>query len=168
MKTLIKIVAVFAVIACVVSLFAACNSGEEEDVDSDGIFCVTYKNAKMELGKSAAGLIDSLGTPKSVNSAQSCGPAGEVKQYEYVGITINILTDDKNNSIVDQIVFTDDSVSTSKGICIGDSAEKVVNAHGTPTKKTNDEIEYESGSCLLRFQLNENGEVKKITYFHST
>ncbi len=167
MRTLIKIVAVIAVIACVVSLFSACNSEEEDAGESDGIFCVTYKNVKIELGKSADGLINSLGNPISDVDAGNCGGAGSVHQYTYSGMTLNILTDSNKKSTVDQIVFTDDTVSTSKGIYVGKTADAVVSAYGQPTTKTDTKIEYKSGSYLLRFSITD-GEVSKITYINIT
>lgn len=168
MKTILKILAVLAVVACVVTLFSACNSedGDDEDEDDAGIYSVTYNDIKIVLGKSADKALKKLGAPKSSVSAGECIGFGEVIQYTYNGMLLNVLKSDTATT-VDKIVFTDDSLSTSEGIRIGMSADDVIKKHGTPTEQTDAKIEYKSGSCILRFAIS-NGAVKDIHYIYST
>lgn len=168
MKTILKILAVLAVVACVVTLFSACNSedGDDEDEDDAGIYSVTYNDIKIVLGKSADKALKKLGAPKSSVPLKICGDLGEVIQYTYNGMVLNVLKSDTATT-VEAIVFTDDFLSTSEGICIGMSSDSVLAAHGTPSEQTDAKIEYESGSCLLRFMIS-NGAVKDIHYIYST
>ena len=161
MKTIVKILAVLALVACVVTLFSACNS--EGDDDEEDAFCVTYKNVEIKLGKSADN-VDKLGG--SPISAGNCGK-GALYQYKFNDIVIEVLESEDGKKTVDKIDFLNDTLTTSKGVCIGDSSDKVVSAHGTPAQQTNSKIEYKDGNLSLVFVL-ENGNVSEIKYRHNT
>ena len=164
MKTIVKILAVLALVACVFTLFSACNSEGDDDDEDD--FCVTYKDVKIELGKSADNVLNKLGKKNEVY-AGNCGGNGDVYQYTYSDIVVAVLTDANKKTTIDKIEFISDSVKTSKGICVGDSSEAVIKAHGEPTQQTNSMIEYKKGTLSLKFTIS-NGVVKNISYRNIT
>ena len=164
MKTIVKILAVLALVACVVTLFSACNSEGDDDDEDD--FCVTYKDVEIKLGKSADNVLNKLGKKNEVY-AGNCGGNGDVHQYTYSDIVVDVLTDANKKSTVDKIEFISDSVKTSKGICVGDSSEDVIKAHGEPTQQTSSMIEYKKGTLSLKFTIS-NGVVTKISYRNIT
>ncbi len=170
MKTIVKILAVLAIVACVVTLFAACNSEEDGDSsdEDDAIgFYITYKDVKIEIGKSAAGVIEKLGKANDIVEQGNCGDKGSLSQYIYNDVVIELLTDSKGNKTVDKIILTNDLVSTSKGISIGDSSEKVLKAYGKATEQTSSKIDYKVGTRLLRFAI-KNGVVSGINFYDYT
>ena len=162
MKVIVKILAVVALVACVVTLFSACGNDEADDED----FCVTYKGVDIIPGKAADEVLNKLGTPKDKQYYGNCGGKGEVYEYEYNGFVLKILTANNKNTI-DQIDFTDDTVSTSKGICIGNTSDEVVKAHGNPTEQTDSLIVYKKGSLSLQFTI-KSGAVTGISYYNIT
>ena len=164
MKTIVKILAVVALVACVVTLFSACNSEGDDDEDDD--FCITYKDVEIKLGKSADSVLNKLGKQNEVY-AGNCGGNGNVYQYTYSDIVLAVLTDANNNSTIDKIEFISDSVKTSKGICVGDTSDAVIKAHGEPTQQTSSSIEYKKGSLSLKFTISD-GIVKNISYRNIT
>ena len=164
MDARVKILAVIALVACVVTLFSACNSEGDDDDEDD--FCVTYKDVEIKLGKSADSVLSKLGKKNEVY-AGNCGGNGDVYQYTYTDIVLAVLTDSNKNSTIDKIEFISDSVKTSKGICVGASSEEVIKAHGEPTQKTNSSIEYKKGTLSLKFTIS-NGVVKNISYRNIT
>ena len=170
MKTIVKILAVLAIVACVVTLFAACNNEEDGDSldEDDSIgFYVTYKNVKIEIGKSASDVIEKLGKADSTVEVGNCGDKGSLSQYIYNDIVIEVLTNANGNKTVDKIILNNDLVSTSKGISIGDSSDAVIKAYGKATEQTTDKIEYNGGTKLLRFTL-KDGAVDGIYFYDYT
>ena len=160
MKVIVKILAVAALVACVVTLFSACGNDEEED------FCVKYKGVDIIPGSVADEVLNKLGTPKDKQYYGNCGGKGEVYEYEYSGLLLKVLIAD-NKSTIEQIDFTDDTVTTSKGICIGSTSDEVVKAHGNPTKQTEGLIVYEKGALSLQFTIS-SGAVTGISYYNVT
>ena len=172
MKKIVKILALTVALLCVVSAFVACTAKSDKNDNNDkgsaGVeFYFTYEETKIELDKKADSVLSALGEANDEISLGDCGGFGTQTRYEYDNFDLYTVKNDSGESI-DQITFSNDLVETSKGICIGDSSEKVLKAYGEPSVKKDDKIEYEEGSLLLQFSLEENGDVKGINYIRIT
>lgn len=171
MKRIVKAFALIVALLCVASLLAAC-AEEADDKDNDdkgskGVeFYFTYEGTKIELDKKADAVLSALGEANDEKSLGDCGGFGTQTRYEYDDFDLYTVKND-NGETIDQIAFSNDLIETSKGICIGDSSEKVLKAYGEPSVKEDGKIEYEEGSLLLQFLL-EDGDVRAINYIRIT
>ena len=169
MKRFVKAMALVIALLCVFTAFVACTAEQgdnEKNNSADVEFYITYKGVKVELDKKADSVISDLGTPKKTESLGTCSGRGAEIKYVYDDIVIHTLKSD-NDETIDQISFTNDIAETKKGICIGDSSDKVIKAYGDPAEKTDSLIIYTKAldgfKLYLKFSI-ENGEVDKINF----
>ena len=169
MKKFTKVLALIIALLCVVTTFMACTNEQSDDnkEETAGVeYYITYKGTKIELDKNAESALSALGAPKNTKELASCGDLGSQVEYTYDDIVIYTLKND-NGETIDQISFTNDIVETQKGICIGDTSEDVIKAHGTATTKTNSLITYTKAcdgyNLHLKFSISD-GEVTKINF----
>ena len=163
-KILLSIAALIACVACILVL-AACDKKEEPQQEAD-IYFITYNGVKIELGKDAGGVIAALGEAKSVKSLGDCGGFGAQVKYTYDDFELFTLKNDEGETI-DGISFLNDIASTSKAICLGDSSDKVIEAYGEPSQKSDTELRYTKDNFVLKFKL-EDGEIVAIDYLRIT
>lgn len=156
-----------ALICClsVAVSFVGCNGGEKES-GKDSIYTVNYNGTDIALGADAKGVLKALGTAKDVKELGDCGGLGAQVKYSYNDLDVYTIKNDKGET-VDQITFRNDLVATSKGICIGDSSDKVLSAYGEPTSQSDTEIKYVDGKMVLKFKL-EGGNVTDIDLIRVT
>ncbi len=160
-----KIIAlILAAICCLgtAALLTACNGNDKKGEDV-GVFCFVADGTEIELGKDASKVIKKLGSAKEIKSNGNCGGLGEQIKYTYNGFNLYTLKSNSGEEIVDQIDFTNDIIETPKGVRIGTSESDLLKAYGNPSKKTDDDIIYTSGSKYLKFEM-EKGVVAEITY----
>lgn len=159
--------AVAAVVCCLLmtASLAACDSGEKQKESGD-IYYITYDGTKIELGAKAEGVLGALGEAKEVKELGDCGGLGAQIKYSYNDFDLYTLKSGDNET-VDQITLRSDLVSTSKGICIGDSSDKVIEAYGEPASKSDKELKYVSGELILKFKIS-GGSVTDIDYIRVT
>ncbi len=162
-KIICVILAILCCVVCIGALAACGDETDEPDDDSD-IYYIEYEGTKIKLCDKADGVLDALGTPKSVDELGDCGGFGSQVKYKYDNFNIYTLKNDKGETI-DQISFTSDLVATSKGICLYASADEVLKKYGEPTKQDDTEMRYQKDNLLLKFEL-ENGIVTEIDYFN--
>ena len=168
MKKIIKAFVVIMALLCAVSLLASCNA-ETDNKDNEASkteYYITYKGTKIELDKKADAVLSALGEAKDTASLGDCGGFGLQTRYTYDNFVLYTVKNDSGETI-DQISLSSDIVETPKGICVGDTSDDVIAAYGEPTVKNNTKIEYENGSLILKFGL-ENGEVKSINFIRLT
>ena len=171
MKKIIKAFALLMALICSLSAFASCNasgdSNDDKNADGKIEFYIIYKSTKIELDKKADNVLSALGNPKSADSLGECKGVGEQIRYTYDNLILYTIKSETDETI-DQIAFLNDLIETPRNICIGDSGNKVIEAYGTPTAKADNKIEYESGTFLLKFGLESNGNVKSINFIRFT
>ena len=166
MKKYVRILVLAMALLCVTSLFSACN-GEQDNSGSTKIgYYIEYNGTRIELDKNATPVLSALGTPNDTISLGDCGGFGAQTKYTYDDFVLYTVTNGSGETI-DQIALSNDLVETPKGICVGDSSEDVIKAYGEPMVKNDKKIEYESGSFVLKFGL-ENGAVKSINFIRIT
>ena len=175
-----KILAIFLCLLMMVSVLAACDSGDGYKDDNSGSgaattkategasvkYYVEFTGVKIELGADAEAVIDALGTPKATAEVGNCGGQGTLTKYTYTSIEVYVLTSGASKTI-DQITLLDDSVSTPEGIKIGSTQNDVKTKCKTPTKSSDASYTYTSGNKNLKFNFRD-GAVVGIDYMRTT
>lgn len=116
----------------------------------------------MGVDMDAASVIEGLGKPDSYFEAPSCAFQGIDKMYTYSHFEIDTYPDGDKDKI-SMILFLDDLVSTSEGICIGMSKEDMEKAYGTDYEVSNGFYRYTKDNMKLSFII-KNGEITSIEY----
>lgn len=120
MKKSIKLTAFFMAVMMLSLCLLACNN--ESDGGEDKSFYVSYKGVRIELGKDATPVIESLGDALSVSELGNCGGLGAQIKYTYSSLAVYVLENDKGATVIDGIELYDDSITTPEGVYIGMSA----------------------------------------------
>ena len=168
MKYIARVLILMIALLCIFSAFTACNAEQSGDNDTTKgpSYYIIYNGTKIELGMKADGVLSALGEPKSEEELNDCGDFGKQTKYEYDNFMLYTLTND-SGEVIDQIEFLNDMAETEKGVCIGDTSDDVIKAHGEATKKTDSIIIYtkdcDGYNLHLKFGI-DNGEVDKINF----
>ena len=139
---------------------------EQESAEESGAFAVTYREVTVEIGKEAEDVLAALGEPQSKKEIGDCGGLGAQVRYDYSSLIVYVL-ESKDGAVIDQITLTDDLVATEKGICIGDSQEKVKEAYGDTLQDDGSRWFYRSGKNRVTFKI-EDGKVTAIDLMQVT
>ncbi len=160
-----KAVALFTLILCIL-LMVACGGdggvGEETfEITDNGLFAYKHTNGVIiHPHDSMRQISEAMGEEKECR--ESNGAAGRTFTYIYDGLRI-VTYPDKNANYIYQIILTDTTVSTIKGIKIGDPIEKVVEVYGNEFTYSGSGYKYTKGLSNLLFSYT-NGIVSSIQY----
>ncbi|MBQ9085760.1 MAG: hypothetical protein IJY47_01080 [Clostridia bacterium] len=159
--------AVFALgLAVILSLsLFGCRKTEDNEA-SGGHFSVQYKGVTLEIGQPAEEVLKALSDPVSKKEIGDCGGLGAQVRYDYSSLILYVL-ESKDGAVIDQITLTDDLVATEKGICIGDSQDKVKEAYGNVIQSDGSRLVYTSGDNQLIFEI-KDGKVSGIDLMQIT
>jgi len=125
----------------------------------------TYNGVTIELNGDAAAAVEALGEPNDARSQLSCHGEGEDKTYSYDGFNLNTYPKDDEDRVL-EIVINGEGIATSKGIQIGDSADKVKETYGDGYREVGVYLAYDTGDGKsLQFFI-EDGTVKEIDYYY--
>ena len=165
MKMMKQWIAVILAMLCVVGI-CACKKNEPQ-VDPEP-YSFVVDGVTVTPGAKAKDVIAALASKNPAVSAKgSCldGVDGEDVRYAYTGFYIETfrLSEGHADEEIRWICFTDDSVSTQRGIKVGSTAEDVKAAYGTNASATDELLTYQSGGTELRFEI-KNGVVDEISY----
>ena len=158
-----KKLALALVICLVMSLLTACGgkdekvpSGNNDDTPSGPVangFAFKTKDgtdividAEFEQFKSA------LGQEKSCFESPSCAFGDLDKIWNYGGFDVYTYQLDKID-YVSSVIIKDDTVCTPEKIYVGDTAEAVIAAYGTPATQDSKQLVYEKDKMKLVFML---------------
>jgi len=144
-------------------------SGSNEGEDQGGQtssqnakgYVFTVNGTVVEIDAKADPIVEQLGEPASVYEVPSCAFEGVDKKYSYNGFELDTYPLDGEDH-VSAVVFKDDSVATTEGICIGDSLEKLTEAYGEGAEEGG-MIVYGKDGMKLCFIL-QDGSVASIEY----
>lgn len=135
---------------------------DEEDVN------FYYNNTAIKPNEDISSVISKIGNASKIDSAPSCIGVGEDKIYSYNGFKIESYPDTSGEKVLN-IMITDNSVSTSKGISVGMTVADIENAYGTSKldKSISDEYfyTYVSGKLHLDFLI-DDGLITEIDYVY--
>lgn len=131
--------------------------------DADAVF--TYNGVSVELNSDADAAVSELGEANDVSSQMSCHGEGEDKTYTYDEFVLNTYPLDGQDRVL-EIVVNSDTVATTKGIKIGDTAEQVKAAYGAGYREIGTYYAYDAGDKKSIQFLMEDGKVKEISYYY--
>ena len=160
MKNAILLILVLALTVCAVACAKKNDGASTEGGTTATGFGVTVNGTAVELGKDAAPVLAALGTPTLSQEVFDCGEGNSRMFYRFGSLELYTMKSD-GKEIIDQIELNDDLVSTDKGICIGDTVEKVKTAYGEPQRGDEDDLVYVSGNQELTFEI-DDGRVEEI------
>lgn len=134
----------------------------DDELQGAGGYVFMYKGVTIEIDAPAAVPIAELGQPLSYFEATSCAFGEQDKVWTYNGFRIDTYQIDGIDYFSD-VVLTSDTVFTTEGVHIGDSANDMLSAYGTPDISAEDHAIYENGDMKLLFLL-ENDTITTIEY----
>ncbi len=133
------------------------NSGDKNirNADKASGYQFDYNGVAIHMNDNAEPIVDALGTPMEYFEAPSCAFQGLDKIYYYGGFQLSTYPG-SDGDYISAVEFTDDSVSTKEGICLGDSREKIVDAYGNGYTENSASLIYTKGNSNLTFLMEEN------------
>ena len=157
---------------CMLLGLTACGSDEKViSQDSQSVtqtskeengYVFTYNGVEVQIDADVENYITKLGEPASYYESPSCAFDNLDKFYTYYGFEIDTYYSNEKDLVLG-VVFLDDTVSTTEGICIGDAKEKVQTVYGEPTEKTDNSATYKKDNMKLVF-IFQNDVVAAIEY----
>lgn len=155
-------------LAVVCLTFIAC-AGKGGETGTEATTTASAAGYTLKIGtvtiamrENATDALAVLGTPKSREATGSCAYGGEDIRYTYDHFVLLTYESD-GAEYFSQISLSDDTYATPEGIRIGDSADKVKSAYGTPANETATSVSYVKGNTKLLFLLRD-GSVTNIQY----
>ncbi len=174
-----RTVALISALLCLV-IFASCGGAPvvviapgttEAGSDTADIFAFEYNGVVFHVGdlmdakgNNSNTVRSKIGEPVEYNESNSCAYQGLNKVYTYNGFTVYSYPDG-DNDYVQQIVVSDDSVSTPAGIRIGSSVAELAAAYGDENVSEDKTYSFDSpdGRTMISFKVSD-GVIKYIQY----
>lgn len=123
----------------------------------------------MEIGGKCADALKKLESGcKGTSETGSCfGGKGSDVLYQYDGFRLktNRAKAGDPDELLLEVEFTTDAVKTPEGITVGDTAEAVKAAYGTPDSESDSALAYVKGDTKLLFSLR-SGKVSGVSYLY--
>ena len=160
MKKSLRISALVVALLMMSLCLFACS--DDDNGTADKSFYITYKGVKIELGKDADNIVDSLGDVLAVHELGDCGGLGAQIKYTYSSIALYVLEDKDGNAVIDGIELYDDSITTPEGVYIGMSADEAKEKLDG-AKVSGNALTVVDGKYYLKVKL-EGGKVSEIHF----
>lgn len=125
-------------------------------------YALIYNGVAIEIDADAAPIVEQLGEPDSYFEAPSCAFEGIDKIYAYGSIELDTYPMEQKD-YVSTIVFKDDIITTTEGIGIGDTVEKMESVYGTSWTDADGMAVYEKDGMKLCFIL-EGDHILSVEY----
>ncbi len=109
---------------------------------------------------------EKIGPENSFYEVPSCAFEGMDKIYEYEHFEIETYMDQEKERIY-SIYFTDTKQTTTEGVCVSDSYDKMVETYGNDYKKDGTQYTYTNEDTCLEFIV-ENDVITSIKYVLKT
>ncbi len=137
-------------------------AAKEDNTAQYGGYVFTYGDTVIGMDMDAAAIVEKLGEPDAYFEAPSCAFEGIDKVYTYGSFELDTYpSDDKD--YVSSVVFKDDTITTTEGVGIGDTEDKVIETYGSDWTEKDGMRVYEKDGMKLCFIINEN-TVASIEY----
>ncbi len=123
-------------IICVLCVMMMCltgcggEKGSSSGNKNDAFKAVVKGNIEIELGKSAAKVIETLGEPDKYEEAASCYFDGMDKVYNYGSFEIRTYPDGDNDMVQDVCIMKPGDKAAGSDITVGSSLDDVLSAYG--------------------------------------
>lgn len=136
-------------------------ASQESQVTYKG-YVFTFGDAVVEINADATPIIEKLGESKSYFESPSCAFEGIDKLYGYTSFEVDTYPTD-GKDYISAVIFNDDSISTTEGVSIGDTEDKVTETYGTDCTVENGMTVYKKDGMKLCFII-DSGTVLAIEY----
>jgi outer membrane murein-binding lipoprotein Lpp len=147
------------------------NTTGTEDVTADAQdntekgYVFTVNNMEIAIQAEAETYISQLGEPVSYYEAASCAFGDLDKMYTYSGFELDTYSEN-GQDYVSAVILKDDSVSTTEGLTIGDSVEKVKELYTDVADESDSALVYHKGNMKLCIFI-EDDAVVSIEYLNT-
>lgn len=118
-------------------------------------YALLYNGVAIEIDAEAAPIVEQLGEPDAYFEAPSCAFEGIDKIYTYGSMELDTYPMQQKD-YVSTIVFKDDIITTTEGIGIGDTVEKMEAVYGADWTDADGMAVYEKDGMKLCFILEGN------------
>lgn len=161
MKTYQRILSVILAVL-MLCVMTACGTEPEEPQETQRVpeWSLNVNGNELYVGMD---MPKDLGEPTAYFEAASCAIQGLDKDYTYGSILVKTEDDGKTERIVG-LTILDDGAATNMGATIGDSRDKVVGVHGTPSSESETALIYHAGDGVVAKFLLRDGVVTSIAY----
>ena len=128
----------------------AASTQEENGSASQKGYTFIYQDVVIEIDADAAPIIEKLGEPHSYFEAPSCAFEGIDKMYTYKSFEVDTYPTNEKDYI-STIIFKDDVITTTEGVGIGDSVDKVMEVYGEDGSNEDGMLVFEKDGMKLCF-----------------
>lgn len=135
---------------------------QEEAVDSYKGYAFVYNGIVVEMDADAAPIVEQLGEPDAYFEASSCAFEGIDKIYTYGSFELDTYPT-KDKDYVSTIILKDDIITTTEGIGIGESVDKMEDVYGSDWVDEDGMAVYEKDGMKLCFIM-EGDSIISIEY----
>lgn len=149
----------FSIVLIISVLLVSC-SGEKEENEIYGFYS---NGVEIHVGDDTSEVIGKLGEWIRREESPSCADMGLDVIYVYPGFRIVSHEENRVGRII-LIEITSDTLSTHRGVRVGDRVDKVISAYGEGYRTVGESVEYSGEGCILRFAVRD-GRVVSIKYF---
>lgn len=110
---------------------------------------------------------EKIGPEKNFYEIPSCAFEGMDKIYEYENFEIETYTNEEKEERIYSIYFTDTKQTTTEGVCVSDSYDKMIETYGEDFKQDGTQYSYIKEDTCLEFIV-ENNFITSIKYVLKT
>ena len=135
-------------------------SSSQETENTEDIYLFKSDDTEIPLGAEYSSL--NLGDSKDYYEVQSCAFNGMDKIYTFDNYEIHTYPDNGTDKVL-SVYFLNDQVSTTEGVKIGDSLDKMTQTYGTDYEQLDTQYIYTKGLTQLIFIV-EDGNITSIEY----
>lgn len=165
-KKVIGIIIAIIVIAIIGAGVYMLTKGSSSDVQktekkaTEEVYALKVDNKEIKLGEAFS--IEKCGKELEYSEVASCAFEGLDKTYTYENYEITTGEQDKITSIY----FIDEGVSTTEGVKITDSYDKMIQVYGDNFKNEGNKYTYTKGNTTIEFMV-ENEVITGIEYVYN-
>lgn len=132
----------------------------QEAENTEDVYVFDDNGKKLTLGVEYSSL--NLGEPADYYEVQSCAFDGMDKIYTFDNYEVHTYPDNDTDKVL-SVYFLNDQVSTTEGVKIGDSMDKMVETYGDGYEQLETQYTYTKGLTQLKFIV-ENNVITSIEY----
>lgn len=132
----------------------------QEPETTEDVYVFDDNGKKLTLGVEYSSL--DLGEPNDYYEVQSCAFDGMDKIYTFDNYEVHTYPENSTDKVL-SVYFLNDQVSTTEGVKIGDSMDKMVETYGDGYEQLETQYTYTKGLTQLKFIV-ENDVITSIEY----
>lgn len=130
-------------------------AGETSDDTVQNGYVFTVNGVSLEIDAEAQGVLEKLEEPVSVYESPSCAFGDLDKIYTFSGYEMDTYTMD-GTEYISSVVLRDDTVETTEGAYIGNTAEQIRALYGNPDVEEDTILTYAKDNMKLCFLMKDD------------